>query len=466
MRRRTDEWSDRGMRHLSLSAVVLPVVLAAVACAWFVCQIRRMAEAAAWIDTSDRVIGLAGDAQRLIVDQEVALHRFLVTEDPRSLDPFRQASPGADLDELDALLAGDAAQSWEVGGIRELYGGWRRRAEEAIAGDPQGRTAAAARERWAEIADMRTRATQIVDREKRTRIARTRRFEAQTRATTIGAVSLLALLAAAASLSSQRRIQLIGALMRREREALARAQEALRTKDAFLSTLSHELRTPLTPILGWVTIARTRHLQGEALDRALASIERNAKAEARIVDDVLDIGRITAGKLRIAQEPIDPAAFVRAAIDVVELSAHAKGIALEAAIASPLPAVVGDPVRLQQVVWNLLSNAVKFTPRGGRVEIRVDGDDRLVRIRVADDGAGIPAEFMPHVFEYFRQADPSTTRAHGGLGLGLAIVRHLVEMHGGEVHVESGGPGRGAIFTVTLPVARAAAMDPAAAQRR
>jgi signal transduction histidine kinase len=452
---RAVEQSVRGMRHLALSAVVLPIVLAVISSAWFVWQIRRMAEAAAWIDSSDRVIALAVDAQRLIVDQEMALSRYLFTQDPGSLESFRQGSPDADLDELEGLLAFDPAQAADVHWLRELYGGWRRRAAEAIAGPIEGRSSAGFRDRWAAIAEMRATSTGVVEREKRTRLARTRGFEGQTRATTIGAVIVLALLAAASSISSRRRLKLIGALMAREGEALGKAQEALRAKDAFLATLSHELRTPLTPILGWVTIARTRHLEGEALERALASIERNARAESRIVDDVLDIGRITSGNMRISQEPVDPAAVVRAAIDVVDLSARAKGITLGATIASPLPSVLGDPGRLQQIVWNLLSNAVKFTPQGGRVDVRVDGDDRAVRIRVADSGAGIPAEFMPHVFEYFRQADASTTRAHGGLGLGLAIVRHLVELHGGEVHAESEGPGHGAIFTVELPTARA-----------
>jgi signal transduction histidine kinase len=271
--------------------------------------------------------------------------------------------------------------------------------------------------------------------------------------TTLGAVCFLALAASASSLASRRNLRCIEDLLQREHEALATVHQALRAKDTFLTNLSHELRTPLTPILAWASIARSRRLRGEDLERALTLIERNAKAESHIVDDILDFSRIASGTLRIAHEEVRPASFVRAAVDVVALSARAKGIILDASLPDVLPPIVGDPVRLQQVVWNILSNAIKFTPRGGKVEVRCDTSDGCVRIRVVDDGIGIPPEFLPHVFEHFRQADGSMTRAHGGLGLGLAIVKHIVELHGGEVRVASEGCGRGAAFTVILPTA-------------
>jgi signal transduction histidine kinase len=459
------ERNDGGVRYLFFSAVVLPIVLAVLAGSWFAWQMRRLSVAAGWVDGADQVIAQAGEAQRSVFDQQSALNAFLFTGSESFLDAYRRASPGEALDELEQLVAHEPAQAEETRALREAYGGWVRNAEEAIARPAQGRTAGAIRERRAVLDEVRARSAAVVAHAKSVRVARMRHLERQTWTTTLGAVTLLALLAVTASLSSRRQLRIIGALMQRERDALAQAQEALRAKDAFLANLSHELRTPLTPILGWVSIARSRRLQGEALERALASIERSARAEARIVDDVLDISRIAAGKLRIAPEPVDPAAFVGAAVEVVELSARARDITITTEIASPLPVILGDPMRLQQVVWNLLSNAVKFTPRGGRVEVRVEACRGGLRIRVHDNGEGLSASFLPHVFEYFRQADASLTRAHGGLGLGLAIVKHLVELHGGEVEAESPGPGRGATFTVKLPAARSAPHD-GADQRR
>jgi len=459
------EQRDRGVRRLFVSAVVVPITLAVIAAAWFAWQIERISAAADFIDLSDRVIALVGNTQRLIADQELGIRSFVFTENPIFLEPYRPADVDDDMDELDHLLSAQPAQAAESRAFRGAYHAWRQHAEEAIASPALGWGVAAMRARNAHMNAIRAKGKEIIETEKSTRLTRTRSFERETRVTTIGAVALLALLAGVSSLVSRRQIRLIGALATREREALRKAHEALRAKDAFLANLSHELRTPLTPILGWVSMARNKPLRGEALDRALAVIERNARAEAQIVDDVLDISRIAAGDLRIAPEPVDPEAIVRAAIDVVELSARAKAITIEAAITTPLPVILGEPARLQQVVWTLLSNAVKFTPRGGHVQIRVDRCNVGARIRVIDDGEGIAADFLPHVFAYFRQADPSMTRAHGGLGLGLAIVKHLVELHGGEVEAESEGPGRGSMFTIRLPAAATQPEPPPAAAK-
>ncbi len=230
--------------------------------------------------------------------------------------------------------------------------------------------------------------------------------------------------------------------------ALARERDANRAKDEFLATVSHELRTPLTAILGWARLVPS--LPPKEVAKGITTIERNATALARLVDDVLDVSRIITGKLQIAQEPLDLADVLRACLRVVEPMARAKSIAIESHV-EPCP-FYGDAGRLQQVFWNLLSNAVKFTPAGGRASCTLEREGANVTVTVRDNGRGIDPDFLPFVFERFRQHDSSTTRAFGGLGLGLAIVRHLVELHGGNVRAESAGRGRGATFVVELPV--------------
>ncbi|WP_437503243.1 ATP-binding protein [Sorangium sp. So ce1099] len=248
-------------------------------------------------------------------------------------------------------------------------------------------------------------------------------------------------------------------LLRREQQALAqsekdriRAEDANRMKDEFLATVSHELRTPLTAILGWARLIRDKDLGPERARQGMAAIERNAHAQAQIVDDILTVSRIITGKLRLNTVAVDLAAVVEAAVDTIAPTARAKEIELCVELGEGLGRVSGDPDRLQQVMWNLLSNAVKFTPKRGRVTVRVERSDSQVAIVVMDNGKGIAREFLPYVFDRFRQGDSSPTRAHGGLGLGLAIVRHLVELHGGTVEAESHGEGCGATFTVALPL--------------
>lgn len=249
--------------------------------------------------------------------------------------------------------------------------------------------------------------------------------------------------------ATEERIRLLAS----EREARRDAEAANRLKDEFLATMSHELRTPLNAILGWATLLRRGPRDEKSIDRALATIERNARAQARLIEDVLDVSRIISGKLRLDLRRVDMNSIARAAVDVVRPAAEAKRVRLDVDLApDEVENLVGDADRLQQVVWNLLSNAVKFTPPGGTVSLRVERVGSAERVVVHDTGAGIPPELLPFIFERFRQADSSTTRRHAGLGLGLAIVRHLVEMHGGTVTVESGGSGLGTTFTVTLPI--------------
>jgi PAS domain S-box-containing protein len=232
------------------------------------------------------------------------------------------------------------------------------------------------------------------------------------------------------------------------------AQEANRLKDEFLATVSHELRTPLAAILGWTHLLRTG--RPELVARAIETIERNAHAQARIVEDVLDVSRIITGKLRLRPEPVQLTSIVRLAVDTVRPAAEAKGVELSTRLDLTSGQTTGDPARLQQIAWNLLSNAIKFTPKGGRIEVSVEPGESNVRLRVEDTGQGIRADFLPFVFERFRQADSASTREHAGLGLGLAIVRHLVELHGGVVTAHSAGQDSGATFTVTLPIGAAA----------
>jgi PAS domain S-box-containing protein len=238
---------------------------------------------------------------------------------------------------------------------------------------------------------------------------------------------------------------------RRAEEAARRAEEASRIKDEFLATVSHELRTPLHAIIGWSTLLLERSLD-PTLAKGIEVIHRNAQAQGKLVEDILDVSRVITGKLRLELQPTDLAAIVRDAIEVVRASAVAKGIAIDFAPHAERFIVVADPERLQQVVWNLLSNAVKFTDPGGRVTIGIRREGSKLTISVSDTGRGIEPDFLPYVFDRFKQADSSTTRRVGGLGLGLAIVRHIVELHGGQVQAASEGPGEGATFVIALPV--------------
>jgi PAS domain S-box-containing protein len=241
-------------------------------------------------------------------------------------------------------------------------------------------------------------------------------------------------------------------LLARESQARAEAEESNRLKDEFLATVSHELRTPLTAILGWARMLESPTMAEAQVARAIQTIQRNAKAQAEIIDDILDVSRIVTGNLYLNLEPTELAPIVEAAINAVRPTAEAKHIHIETSFADQPALVSADAHRLQQIAWNLLSNAVKFTPQGGHVRVTTRQTGSQVLLEISDNGQGISAEFLPHVFERFRQADSSTTRKHGGLGLGLAIVRHLTEIHGGTVHAESDGEGKGATLTVILPL--------------
>ena len=241
-------------------------------------------------------------------------------------------------------------------------------------------------------------------------------------------------------------------LLESEQTARAEAEAASRAKDEFLAMVSHELRTPLNAMLGWTRMLRAGNLDEVKEAHALEVIERNAKSQVQLIEDLLDMSRIITGKLRLNVRPMDLSAIVETAVDTLRLAADAKGIQVDVVLDPRAYSISGDPDRIQQVVWNLLSNAIKFTPKGGQVQVRLERINSYIEITVSDNGRGIKPELLPYVFDRFRQADSSATRSHGGLGLGLAIVRHISELHGGSAHVYSRGEGQGATFSVTLPL--------------
>jgi signal transduction histidine kinase len=244
----------------------------------------------------------------------------------------------------------------------------------------------------------------------------------------------------------------LGDAFAREHDARVRAEAASAMNDEFIATVSHELRTPLTAILGWARVLQSLHPDDASTQKAVSSIERSAKAQARLIEDLLDISHIALGRLRLDIRPVDLGTIVAGAINVVTPTAAAKGVSLVAPASAEVLIVLGDGVRLQQVFWNLLSNAIKFTPAAGRVEVDVKGSGSDVRVDVRDTGVGMDREFLPHAFDRFRRGDTGPSRRYGGVGLGLAIVRQLVEAHGGAATAESGGLGLGSTFTVWLPL--------------
>ena len=237
----------------------------------------------------------------------------------------------------------------------------------------------------------------------------------------------------------------------REKAAREEAEEANHLKDEFLATVSHELRTPLTSILGWSNMLLTGNVSREVHDRALETIHRNAQAQNQLISDLLDVSRIISGKLRLDLRTVELPPVIEAAVEATRPAAEAKGVRLTAVLNQRAGPINGDADRLQQVIWNLLTNAIKFTPAGGHIQVKLESVGPRVEITVRDSGIGIHPEFLPHIFDRFRQADPGTNRVHGGMGLGLSIVRQLVELHGGTVRAESEGEGKGATFAVSLP---------------
>src|SRR5882762_5829989 len=237
-----------------------------------------------------------------------------------------------------------------------------------------------------------------------------------------------------------------------ERRQRAEVERVGRGKDEFLANLSHELRTPLNAILGWSQLLSTGNSSSKEITEGLENIQRNALVQGQLIEDLLDMSRIVSGKLRLNVQRVEMPAVIARAVESVQLAAHSKGVRVEVVVDPIAGPVTGDPNRMQQVVWNLLTNAIKFTPRGGKVQVVLERASSHVELSISDTGKGISAEFLPHVFERFSQSDPARTRSHNGLGLGLAIAKNLVELHGGSVMAKSAGEGKGSTFIVLLPI--------------
>ena len=461
-------------------ALAFFVALSAILSIGFVSytELSTLADSSASVQRSYDVLQTLDDLDGVLTDSEANQRGFLLTRDAAYLTQYDAAVAQIRLavSELRRLCANEPSTAAPIAGLSRLANSQLDELQKTVHATESGDRATL--EHMAEGAGTRIMAafrrfSADLDAAQRRLLEARREQEHMARTTSegvlIGTIVLSLIFIGAAVVISrrfdERRRQLereVGerrraeeyreALLASERTARAEAERATRLKDEFVATLSHELRTPLNAIVGWASILRSDR-RAASVSQGLEVIERNAKAQAQMIEDLLDMSRIVSGKLRIDLELIDPSAVLKAAVASIRPSADVKEIDLQATL-EPVGLIHSDAGRLQQIVWNLLTNAIKFTPRKGSVRVvlgRVDGE---VEIAVSDSGQGIPAEFLPYVFDRFRQADASTTRRHGGLGLGLSIVKSLVEMHKGTVEARSGGEGQGAVFAVRVPLAR------------
>jgi signal transduction histidine kinase/CheY-like chemotaxis protein len=446
-----------------------------------------------WLRTSDRlqqgtqIISRVNELEMLLFNMETGVRGHLLTGHEEFLAPYTRAreriTPA--LQELRQSVGKEPAHVRSVDAADRLYRQWMD-LEPAMRGgaatQPSDADLAAVLARRRDlIEEVRSSLREIADAENQLQQGHLRREQWAAVTTIAGSIGVSILVGIGLAMINRRTVMDLsrvyhGALddqarssrelmesqkqIERERESMLAAERTARSnllranqvKDQFLATLSHELRTPMSAILGWARLLRDPVIRTQKLNRALEAIDANAKAQARLIDDLLDMTRIVSGKLTINAELIDLRKIARAAVDAVAPAAQEKGIRLAINIDEREPInAFADPARIQQIVWNLLSNAIKFTPGGGTVNFSLRGDEKGSRIMVSDTGRGISPEFLPYVFDRFRQEDGSTTRRQGGLGLGLAIVKHLVELHRGTVLANSEGEGKGASFTITLP---------------
>jgi signal transduction histidine kinase/ActR/RegA family two-component response regulator len=451
-------------------------------------ELSTLADSSAQVQRSYDILQTLDDLDSALTDSEANQRGLLLTHDPTYLSQYDAAVAQIRLavSELHRLCSTEPGTSGPLAVLGRLSGSrlddLQRTVHEA-AGNDHATLAHLAEGAGAHLIASFRRYSDDLDSVQRHLLQRRREEEHEARVTSEGVlISTIVLsvifVGAAAAISrrfDERRRELEKevaerrraeeyreALLVSERAARAEAERATRLKDEFVATLSHELRTPLNAIVGWASILR-RDKRPASVSQGVEVIERNAKVQAQMVEDLLDMSRILSGKLRIDLQVTDPAAVVQAALSSVEPTAQAKEVELQTFLQATGP-INADAGRIQQVVWNLLSNAIKFTPRGGRVCVTLRSVAGNAEIEVKDSGQGIRGEFLPFVFDRFRQADASTTRRHGGLGLGLSIVKSLVEMHGGTVHVDSAGEGHGATLTVRLPLVIAHSFTSSAAR--
>ncbi len=455
-------------------AVAGPVTLLALLALTFLILIRWLNSQVDLVDHTDQVISAAQETQALLIDMETGVRGYLLTNDPAFLAPYRKAAPvfHPALSALRHLVADSPSQTVAVTRIEGEYNDWLQLAEEMLSGSANADALDEAQiAEKGQMDTIRHHFATFVGVEEGVRAQRTAAVRRNTR--TVVATSALAtfLFGIMAAFFSRRALQTVASdyemtlieseAARTRAESLARENERLflearsasRAKDEFLATLSHELRTPLTSILGWSRLLQLQGPDRDNLDVALEAIERSARSQAALIEDILDVSRIITGKMKLEVSDGDVRDAVRHAAESVQPAANGKRIRIE--IDAPEEVrLSADPNRLQQIIWNLLANAVKFSPSETTVRVSARRNEENVVITVADQGQGIDAGFLPFVFDRFRQADSSSTREYGGLGIGLAVVKLLVDLHGGTVQVDSPGLGQGATFTVTLPARR------------
>lgn len=453
-------------------ALAGPITLLAVLAVTFLLLIRWLNTEVEWVDHTDRVIASAQETQALLLDMETGVRGYLLTRDRSFLAPYERAAPvmNTAFAELRRLVADNGVQVAAASRLENQYRDWQRLAAQMLPSQPDENVRADAQIAEKEQMDVIRRGfARFMDVEGGLRASRTASVRRVTRIVVVTSTIVALFFGVLAGYFTRRALQVVAAefetaLAESDRalvraEALAvenerlyrEAQSAGRAKDEFLATLSHELRTPLTAILGWSRLLQMQESRPDELRTAIAAIERSARSQASLIEDILDVSRIITGKMKLEIRQVDLRDSVRQAVESVAPAADAKKIAIEIDAPETLM-MAADPNRLQQIIWNLLANAVKFSAAGTRIRVAAHRRDGDVVLEVADQGRGIDSAFLPFVFDRFRQADGTSTREFGGLGVGLSVVKLLVELHGGTVRAQSSGLAKGATFTVTLPV--------------
>ena len=435
------------VRRTLRRAVLLPVIGAALIVVVFLIMIQRLLWESDRLNQSEEVITTAEQVRQLAVDMETGVRGYLLSNDRSFLEPYDRSSRAFAplLVRLDGLVADNPSKRHRVKLIAADVAEWQRHADQMI-------RSRAVKQELAVGKSLMDRAqtdfAEFLEAERALSIERARRV----RTTTVSVVLITILLAAIAATVLVIFIRRdLRDLSQRYESALESSEHVAAVKDRLLASVSHELRTPLTSILGWSTLLRSHGADAETTRLALASIEQSARLQSRLVEDLIDVSRATAGKLRVEMAEIDLRQVLHLALETIKPAADAKGVTVSHSIGDEGLWILGDATRLQQVVGNLMSNSVRFTPAGGDINMMASRHNGYAEVSVRDTGAGIDRDFLPHVFEPFAQEREASQRSMG-LGLGLAISRRIVELHGGTIEARSDGPGHGAEFTVRFPI--------------